>query len=387
LIERRPWYHLKCPVQKYAWGSKANDSLLRILAAKEHDGVEPDKPAAELWMGAHPTAASHIMPERVALNNAIVADLDYFIGSGKQLSFLFKILHAASPLSIQAHPDKSLARALHKRDPVNYPDSNHKPELAMCLKDMKALVGFRDLALIRQELAAHPALSRLCARAQSGDDAALKLWYSAMMNAPVEDVALTTNEIRAGVGTPTDSEACFLDLARVYGDRDPGVFAPFFLNLMSLSPGEGIYLGPNEPHSYLGGQILECMAASDNVVRAGLTPKFCDVETLTKMLTYRTGAHEIVKPVRDEISVLYPVPVKDFLLRKFDTEVIWQSDLPGILIVLAGVCRLGGGSMSESLDEGVVVFFPVSKVPVKIQPDAGAQVYFCHTQATFFEDG
>ena len=31
---------------------------------------------------------------------------------------------------------------------------------------------------------------------------------------------------------------------------------------------------------------MECMACSDNVVRAGLTPKYIDVETLCKMLDY-----------------------------------------------------------------------------------------------------
>jgi mannose-6-phosphate isomerase len=46
---------------------------------------------------------------------------------------------------------------------------------------------------------------------------------------------------------------------------------------MRIMPGcavlQAIYLAANEPHAYLSGQIMECMATSDNVVRAGLTPK------------------------------------------------------------------------------------------------------------------
>src|SRR6185369_8829118 len=124
-----------------------------------------------------------------------------------------------------------------------------------------------------------------------------------------------------------------------YGKRDPGVFAPFFLNLMEFAPGEAIFLGPNEPHSYLGGEILECMAASDNVVRAGLTPKFCDVETLLAMLTYRTGLPSIVRPVKEGSGENYKVPVEDFKLEKLVGEAK-STGRPGIMIVLSGQVTL-----------------------------------------------
>jgi mannose-6-phosphate isomerase len=68
---------------------------------------------------------------------------------------------------------------------------------------------------------------------------------------------------------------------------DPGCYAPLFLNYVVLEPGQALFLGPNEPHAYLKGDCVECMALSDNVVRAGLTPKFVDTPTLLHMLTYR----------------------------------------------------------------------------------------------------
>ncbi len=40
---------------------------------------------------------------------------------------------------------------------------------------------------------------------------------------------------------------------------------------------------------------MECMARSDNVVRAGLTPKYKDVDTLASMLTYDTKPPVILK--------------------------------------------------------------------------------------------
>lgn len=84
----------------------------------------------------------------------------------------------------------------------------------------------------------------------------------------------------------TDKERLALELEEQYPD-DVGVISSFFFNYVKLNPGEALYLGPNEPHAYLSGECIECMATSDNVVRAGLTPKFRDVSTLCSMLTYK----------------------------------------------------------------------------------------------------
>ena len=64
------------------------------------------------------------------------------------------------------------------------------------------------------------------------------------------------------------------------------MFAPLLLNVLSLHKGDAIYLGADIPHAYLSGDIVETMACSNNVVRAVLTPKAIDKETLVSMLTY-----------------------------------------------------------------------------------------------------
>ncbi|KAK9319504.1 RmlC-like cupin domain-containing protein [Lipomyces orientalis] len=56
--------------------------------------------------------------------------------------------------------------------------------------------------------------------------------------------------------------------------------------------GEAIYLKAKDPHAYISGDIIECMAASDNVVRVGFTPKFKDVKNLVEMLTYECAPVE-----------------------------------------------------------------------------------------------
>ena len=67
----------------------------------------------------------------------------------------------------------------------------------------------------------------------------------------------------------------------------PGILSVYFLNLVVLQPGEAVYMAANEPHAYLAGECAEGMATSDNVVRAGLTPKLRDTAILCEMLTYQ----------------------------------------------------------------------------------------------------
>lgn len=69
--------------------------------------------------------------------------------------------------------------------------------------------------------------------------------------------------------------------------NDIGVFSPLIMNYLRLQPGQSFFIGANELHAYISGECVECMALSDNVVRAGLTPKFKDCETLCNMLVYK----------------------------------------------------------------------------------------------------
>ena len=161
------FYPLDCAVMDYPWGRSGPDALIHDLSAAR--GLTPDRaqPAAELWMGAHPKAPAKL-PDGRPLDEAIRENTAHFLGQAladrgyRSLPFLFKVLDAARPLSIQAHPDRDLAPELHARDPKNYPDDNHKPELAVSLGGMSALIGFREPAEIHAFLKAIPELRALC---------------------------------------------------------------------------------------------------------------------------------------------------------------------------------------------------------------------------------
>jgi mannose-6-phosphate isomerase len=181
---------------------------------------------------------------------------------------------------------------------------------------------------------------------------------------------------------PTDLTELLLRLSAQY-PGDIGIFAPFLLNTFTLRAGEAVFLGPNLPHAYLDGDCIEAMACSDNVVRAGLTPKFRDVDVLCEMLTYETGAPRVLRggvPIagsNDQCSRVYTVPadsdVDEFEVTRTqvggsDAGAAHQCELPAvrgaaILLVVAGagtVTQASAQPHSLALRVGTSVLVPDS---------------------------
>jgi mannose-6-phosphate isomerase len=96
-----------------------------------------------------------------------------------------------------------------------------------------------------------------------------------------------------------------------------GVFAPLLLNLVHLAPGEAIFIRAGELHSYLEGAGMELMANSDNVIRAGLTPKHSDVPELLRILRFKEDQEGIIRPhARNRSEWVYQSPAKEFVLSR-----------------------------------------------------------------------
>ena len=119
---------------------------------------------------------------------------------------------------------------------------------------------------------------------------ALKDCFTSMMNRNDDFIAEQFNLLKDRLLAKTAQELSYLDslfltLAKQY-PNDVGCFSVYLLNCIKLKKGEAIFLSANVPHAYLFGDGVECMACSDNVVRAGLTPKFKDVNVLCQMLDY-----------------------------------------------------------------------------------------------------
>ncbi|RSL60514.1 Mannose-6-phosphate isomerase [Fusarium floridanum] len=409
-----PLLRLQCGVNSYAWGKKGNESAAaRFAAATPSDDlkIESDTPYAELWMGTHPSNPSRDVKTGRSLLE-LVQDNQALLSStiisryGEKLPFLFKVLSINKALSIQAHPNKKLAEQLHARDPKNYPDDNHKPEMAIAITPFEGLCGFRPLAEIAHFLESVPAL-----RALVGDEAAgefaqvakdeeegvsedkkvlLKKVFGALMNSSAEAIAEQTAKLveqaksegagfAAGGVAATSGEKLSELVQRCHGEfgDDIGLFVLFFLNFVTLEPGEALFLVADDIHAYISGDIMECMAASDNVVRAGFTPKFKDVSTLVDMLTYNYAPIEEQKMSPTEYPyatlnragyssgsavVLYDPPIDEFsvvrtLLRGDGAKATFEPlDGPSIVICTSGKGKISVGPTSAEIREGWVYF-------------------------------
>ncbi|MBA0715552.1 hypothetical protein Golax_014442, partial [Gossypium laxum] len=316
---------LRAWVQNYEWGrSGAEAEVARLLALNTGAEIDPNKPYAEFWMGTHESGPNVLVEEEgeeeeeeekeqqdVGLKewiekNPKVLGHKVLEKWGSDLPFLFKVLSVGKALSIQAHPDKELAKELHKMKPNLYKDANHKPEMALAITEFRALCGFITLQELKAVLEDVPEIVELVGTASAkqvmdidergGDTAdkaktALRSVFTQLMSASKEMTTKAISKLKSRLllqsqlRSLTEKEELVLQLEKQY-PGDIGVLSAFFFNYVKLKPGEALYLAANEPHAYLSGDCVECMATSDNVVRAGLTPKHRDIQTLCSMLTY-----------------------------------------------------------------------------------------------------
>ena len=387
---------LSCPVKTYKWGKIGEASEVASLAERQSLDfkIDPEEPYAELWMGAHPQGMAKLIGNDTnsTLGQLIESNPDLLGNNiinkfGATLPYLFKVLSINKALSIQAHPTKDHAKRLHTLYPGKYPDPNHKPEMAIAITKFEALCGFRPLneildyfenigeliLLVGQE--AYDKLKNAAENSSLVEDA-LKNCISNLMECDVNIIKTQatglTGRLKESQCKGEDTTSCLGNLFLRIHDQFPGdvgCFMIYFLNYITLDPFESIFLGPNLAHAYLSGDIMECMACSDNVVRAGLTPKFKDVKTLIEMLNYTPQSVEEIKfhPEKiDDFESVYDPPVEDFTVRKVLIPSGSQSEYefketegPSIFITIRGKCKMIGGSNADkslNLSRGTVVF-------------------------------
>ncbi|KAI8911623.1 mannose-6-phosphate isomerase [Gorgonomyces haynaldii] len=345
--------------QSYDWGKLgASSKVSELASATPGITLDPSQPYAELWMGTHPNGPNSVLasnkPLKDILNKENLTDGIYDLYQG-DLPFLFKVLSIRKALSIQAHPDKKLAAKLFKEFPKIYKDPNHKPEMAVALTPFEAFINFRPLDEIAHFLKTYPEFSNVVGeqiatsfvkQVGSTDVAAnkqaLKALFGALQRQDPKLIVEQLDKMLKRIGNDKHDQL-IKRLAEQY-PGDVGVFCAFLLNYVVLAPGQGIFLAANEPHAYLSGDCVECMAASDNVVRSGLTPKFKDVETLVEMLTYNYGPADAQimpgAPVPGNPHLkLYDPPIDEFSILEIQSRgnaQVHGVKGPSILIVTEG---------------------------------------------------
>ena len=325
---KRP-LRLKNKIQEYEWGSKtAIPSILGLPSPSK-------KPMAELWMGAHPKAPSEVEVDGkwMRLDELISIEPKAILGKkvadkfGNQLPFLFKIIAAEKPLSIQAHPNKEQAINGFEREnklgiPLdaperNYKDKNHKPEVLCAITRFEALKGFRSIEEI-VSLFKKAVPNSLKEEINLLEREGLRSFFSAIMGLKAEKKEDAISEL-LNSSEKMKNDPVFSLVLRLnnYFPKDIGIFSPLILNMYVLEPGEAIFLPAGELHAYIKGVGIELMANSDNVLRGGLTHKHIDVEELLNILRFEPSRVQKLKPVSvGKMELIYPTPVEEFILHK-----------------------------------------------------------------------
>ncbi len=361
-------HRLKNPIQHYAWGSK------RAIADLTGRGTPSHRPEAELWMGAHPKAPSMVLcdDDEVALDHLIARCPEEILGPavvqrfGAALPFLFKILAADAPLSIQAHPNREQARQGYAREnregvPLdapqrNYRDDNHKPEILCALTDFWGLNGFRPLPDLQQKLNSYcpESLGKIFAALQNAPPPkALRHLFHHMMSLQGQELARTVDEAlsQALKGNCDEPVSHWLEVLSEAYPGDIGLLAPLILNLIHLKPGQAVYLPAGQLHAYLEGVGVELMANSDNVLRGGLTPKHIDREELLAVLRFEATPPGMVdvQPV-SATATWFRTPAEEFSLARIHlSHDAPHASLPQRNVEILFVTQ---GQLMMSLDNG-----------------------------------
>jgi mannose-6-phosphate isomerase len=345
----------------YAWGSTT--AIAELLGT-----VPSGRPEAELWLGAHPGSPARLVGADGDDVDGTLADV------APRLPFLLKVLAAASPLSLQAHPTPEQAVEGYAAEDAagvprdaperNYRDASAKPEILYALsEEFRALCGFRPVQETRTLLLPvsgderiAPLLERLV------DDSSLRETFQWLITRGdgVDEL------IAALVETSAIADDLAWDTVRRLADSypgDPGIAISVLMHTAVLRPGQVLYLPAGNIHAYLEGLGIELMASSDNVLRGGLTPKHVDVPELLKVLDFRPLPLPLLEPEVPQPGVaVFRPDVSDFVLTVVSPDAVAAGATvpltgPAIALCTSGAVSVGGAvSSSYALERGQSVY-------------------------------
>lgn len=306
---------LRCDCNQYPWGRVGKHSLAARLAANIPGGgfkLDEDTNYAEMWMGTYPELPSYVLKTGENLQDVLNANKEKLIGKkvldkfGSDLPFLPKILSIQKALPLQIHPNKELSEKLHKEDPEKYSDPNHKPEIAVALSDFEAFCGFKPKTDIQGLLELEP-LQQFNPDKSRWSDNTLREVCRSMLTASEDTVASTLKKLGDTSRGTLGEQAYILDLIprliNQYGASDNGnLVALILMNFLTFKPGESIWIPADGIHAYLSGDIVECMARSNNVINTGFCPAADrdNVDMFCGALTFQQ--HDAKKPLLPRVE-------------------------------------------------------------------------------------
>lgn len=400
-------FQLQCTCNNYPWGRVGEASLSARLCSKTpNTGFKiENQPYAEMWMGDYPVQPAKSLKTGEELHKIVDEDKEGLLGKnvmekfGGVLPFLPKILSIQKALELQIHPNKDLAAKLHAKNPEQFTDDNHKPEIAVALGKFEVFAGwkatpdiqalFDDLQPIKKFLPDgktqfdNETLKQVCHKILTSSDESIKECQEELGNIPREKFG---------------KQAYILDLLpRLQGQysiEDPGNLVTLLcMNFLTLEAGEAIYVPADCPHAYLSGDIVECMARSNNVLNTGFCPraKRDDIELFTSALTFSPHSAEEVMLGATKSSkgkkgqtIEFAPPMSEFNMLKTslqarESEIQEKIAGPSVLFATSGAGKMQAGGEEFDIKEGYI-FFAGQGVELQFSADSGLEVYRAYAE-------
>ncbi|CEJ55507.1 hypothetical protein PMG11_01760 [Penicillium brasilianum] len=397
---------LRCGVKNDDWGKKGKQSMAAQLWSQTPgtDEIDESKHYSEMWMGTYPSNPSYLLSTGEQLGDYIKKNpqlvgksvLDRY---GPEIPFLPKILSFSKALPLQIHPDLKLAEKLHKQDPKKYGDSNHKPEIAVALSKFELFAGWKPLKDIQALFKLKPLEQFVPNNSSTFDDETLRKACMSLLSAPPTEVSATIKELQSlpesQFGAYSYIPGLLDRLNKQYTDRDNGnLVAALLMNYITLGPGDSVFVPADSIHAYLEGDIVECMARSDNVINTGFCPRAerDSVELFGQALTFvphdtqgallprrksdkgSQGRTDVYAPPISEFSVLVTT------LGAGEMETHKAILGPSLLIVTKGCGEMKiPGNKTVELKKGYV-FFVGQGVALDFGTEKGLAVYRAYAE-------
>ncbi|KAJ5480765.1 hypothetical protein N7539_006659 [Penicillium diatomitis] len=397
---------LHCGVKNDGWGKKGKQSMAAHLWSKtpgKDTQVDESQYYSEMWMGTYPSNPSHLVSTGEPLADYIKKNpqlmgksvLDRY---GAEIPFLPKILSIAKALPLQIHPDLKLAEKLHKQDPKKFGDTNHKPEIAVALSNFELFAGWKPLQDIEALFKLKP-LEQFVPKTDKFDDETLRRVCINLLSASADNVESIVKELQtlpeSQFGADTYIPGLLDRLSKQYSVGDNGnLVATLLMNYLTLGPGDSVYVPADSIHAYLSGDIVECMARSDNVINTGFCPvaERDSVELFGQALTFSPhDAQSALLPRKKSDKGLqgrtdvYAPPISEFsvlvtTLGAGETETHQAILGPSLMVVTKGCGSMKiPGDQNVELKEGFV-FFVGQGVALDFTTEKGMAVYRAYAE-------
>ena len=320
-----------------------------------------------------PDGQSHFLNQLIAEN-----PLDILGKEAGDFPFLFKLLSAEKPLSIQVHPNKYQASEGYNRENIkdipldaphrNYRDNNDKPELIVALTPFQAMCGFRPRHEVQEHLhllkKGYVELPRYLTEVRTASEE-LRLIFVWMLSLTDDEKKHIIERI-VHLAQQKEGNPVFDSILSLYQNypEDGAIMAPLWLNLVNLQPGEAIFLEAGLPHAYLYGTGMEIMTSSDNVLRGGLTKKHIDLSELSEIVNFEPHNVPIMTPMMTKYHnlSLFPVPTIDFSFMELNVDRRWHRKANAVHIAFckSGEVFFSGGGQSIVLTQGQSCLLPAA---------------------------